>query len=178
MADMNTSIIRTVNGRTIMVQHNVGTARPYSRLNLIQGTRGVVNDYPLRIAIEESLGKGAHNYDPKKTEEIRQKYKHPIWAQSDEVKKVLGSVGGHGGMDTFMVLRLSYCLQLGLPLDMNVYDLASWCCLCELTEKSADNRGRSMDIPDFTCGAWKDQKPFGFEAVDFSKLGKNFNTVG
>ena len=178
MADMNTSIIRTMNGRTIMVQHNVGTARPYSRLNLIQGTRGVVNDYPLRIAIEESLGKGAHGYDPKKTEEIRQKYKHPIWAQSDEVKKVLGSVGGHGGMDTFMVLRLSYCLQLGLPLDMNVYDLASWCCLCELTEKSADNRGRSMDIPDFTCGAWKNQKPFGFEAVDFSKLGQNFNTVG
>jgi hypothetical protein len=178
MADMNTSIIRTVNGRTIMVQHNVGTARPYSRINLIQGTRGVVNDYPLRIAIEESLGKGAHNYDPKKTEEIRQKYKHPIWAQSDEVKKVLGSVGGHGGMDTFMVLRLSYCLQLGLPLDMNVYDLASWCCLCELTEKSADNRGRSMDIPDFTCGAWKNQKPFGFEAVDFSKLGQNFNVVG
>ena len=162
MADMNTSIIRTVNGRTIMVQHNVGTAR----------------DYPLRIAIEESLGKGAHGYDPKKTEEIRQKYRHPIWAQSEEVKKVLGSVGGHGGMDTFMVLRLSYCLQLGLPLDMNVYDLASWCCLCELTEKSADNRGRSMDIPDFTCGAWKSQKPFGFEAVDFSKLGKNFNVVG
>ena len=178
MGDMNTSIIRTVNGRTIMVQHNVGTARPYSRLNLIQGTRGVLADYPLRIAIEGSLGGGAHVYNDKKTEEIRQKYKHPIWAQADEVKKVLGSVGGHGGMDTFMVLRLSYCLQLGLPLDMNVYDLASWCCLCELTEKSADNRGRSMDIPDFTCGAWKNQKPFGFEAVDFSKLGQNFNTVG
>ena len=178
MADMNTSIIRTVNGRTIMVQHNVGTARPYSRINLIQGTHGVLADYPLRIAIEESLGKGAHGYDPKKTEEIRQKYKHPIWKQSNEVKKVLGSVGGHGGMDTFMVLRLSYCLQMGLPLDMNVYDLASWCCLCELTEKSADNRGRSMDIPDFTCGAWKKQKPFGFEAIDFSKLGQNFNVVG
>ena len=120
MADMNTSIIRTVNGRTIMVQHNVGTARPYSRLNLIQGTRGVLADYPLRIAIEGSLGSGAHVYNDKKTAEIRQKYKHPIWAQADEVKKVLGSVGGHGGMDTFMVLRLSYCLQLGLPLDMNV----------------------------------------------------------
>ena len=71
-----------------------------------------------------------------------------------------------------MVLRLSYCLQMGLPLDMNVYDLASWCCLCELTEKSADSRGRSMDIPDFTRGAWKTQKPFGFEAVDISKMGK------
>jgi hypothetical protein len=74
-------------------------------------------------------------------------------------------------MDTFMVLRLSYCLQLGLPLDMNVYDLASWCCLCELTEKSADNRGRSMDIPDFTCGAWKTAKPVTIGDIDLKKMG-------
>ena len=177
MADMNTSIIKTVLGRTIMVQHNVGTAHPYSRLNLIQGTRGVLQDYPLRIAIEETLGKGVHAFDEKKTAEIREKYKHPLWKTRDEIAKRM-PVTGHGGMDFLMVLRLSYCLQNGLPLDMNVYDLASWCCLCELTEKSADNRGRSMDIPDFTCGAWKNQKPFGFEAVDFSKLGKNFNVVG
>ena len=177
MADMNTSIIKTVMGRTIMVQHNVGTAHPYSRLNLIQGTRGVLQDYPLRIAIEESLGKGAHGFDEKKTQEIRQKYKHPLWKTRDEIAKRM-PVTGHGGMDFLMILRLSYCLQNGLPLDMNVYDLASWCCLCELTEKSADSRGRSMDIPDFTRGAWKTQKPFGFEAVDFSKLGQNFNTVG
>jgi len=175
MADMNTSIIRTVKGRTIMVQHNVGTARPYSRINLIQGTRGILTDYPLRIAIEEKLGKGAHSYNDAMTTEIRNKFKHPLWRQHEEVKKVLGRVGGHGGMDTFMVLRLSYCLQMGLPLDMNVYDLASWCCLCELSEKSADSRGRSMDIPDFTRGAWKSQKPFGFGPVDFSKMGQNFN---
>ena len=167
MADMNTSIIRTVMGRTIMVQHNVGTARPYSRLNLIQGTRGVLQDYPLRIAIEGGLGKGAHGFDDKKTQEIREKYKHPLWKQAGEIAK---KVGGHGGMDFLMVLRLSYCLQNGLPLDMNVYDLASWCCLCELTEKSADNRGRSMDIPDFTRGAWKTAPKLGLVDVDLAKL--------
>ena len=167
MADMNTSIIRTVMGRTIMVQHNVGTARPYSRLNLIQGTRGVLQDYPLRIAIEGGLGKGAHGFDDKKTQEIREKYKHPLWKQAGEIAK---KVGGHGGMDFLMVLRLSYCLQNGLPLDMNVYDLASWCCLCELTEKSADSRGRSMDIPDFTRGAWKTAPKLGLVDVDLAKL--------
>ena len=167
MADMNTSIIRTVMGRTIMVQHNVGTARPYSRINLIQGTRGVLQDYPLRIAIEDGLGKGAHGFDDKKTQEIREKYKHPLWKQAGEIAK---KVGGHGGMDFLMVLRLSYCLQNGLPLDMNVYDLASWCCLCELTEKSADNRGRSMDIPDFTRGAWKTAPKLGLVDVDLAKL--------
>ena len=171
MGDMNTSIIRTVNGCTIMVQHNVGTARPYSRINLIQGTRGVLQDYPLRIAIEKSLGAGAHTFNDKTTEDIRNQYMHPLWKQRAEVVKKMGQVAGHGGMDTFMVLRLSYCLQAGLPLDMDVYDLASWSCLCELTEKSADNRGRSLDIPDFTCGGWKNRKPYGFDAVDFSKMG-------
>ena len=167
MGDMNTSVIKTVNGRTIMVQHNVGTARPYSRINLIQGTRGVLQDYPLRIAIEDAIGKGAHAFDAKKTAEIREQYKHPLWKKAGEIAK---KVGGHGGMDFLMVLRLSYCLQNGLPLDMNVYDLASWCCLCELTEKSADNRGRSMDIPDFTRGGWKTTKPLGLVDVDLGKL--------
>ena len=169
MADMNTSIIKTVMGRTIMVQHNVGTAHPYSRLNLIQGTRGVLQDYPLRIAIEESLGKGAHGFDEKKTQEIREKYKHPLWKTRDEIAKRM-PVTGHGGMDFLMVLRLSFCLQNGLPLDMNVYDLASWCCLCELTEKSADNRGRSMDIPDFTRGEWKTAPKLGLVDVDLAKM--------
>ena len=169
MGDMNTSIIKTVMGRTIMVQHNVGTAHPYSRLNLIQGTRGVLQDYPLRIAIEESLGKGVHAFDEKKTQEIRQKYKHPLWKTRDEIAKRM-PVTGHGGMDFLMILRLSFCLQNGLPLDMNVYDLASWCCLCELTEKSADNRGRSMDIPDFTRGGWKTAPKLGLVDVDLAKM--------
>ena len=73
-------------------------------------------------------------------------------------------------MDFLMILRLSYCLQNGLPLDMNVYDLASWCCLCELTEKSADNRGRSMDIPDFTRGGWKTAPKLGLVDVDLAKM--------
>jgi hypothetical protein len=167
MGDMNTSIIKTKMGRTIMVQHDVGTARPYSRLNLIQGTHGVLQDYPLRIAIESELGKGAHEYDDKKTEEIRQTYMHPLWKTAGELAQ---KVGGHGGMDFLMVLRLSYCLQMGLPLDMNVYDLASWCCLCELTEKSADRRGKSFDIPDFTRGAWKTTAPLGLIDVDLKKL--------
>ena len=86
MGDMNTSIIKTVMGRTIMVQHNVGTAHPYSRLNLIQGTRGVLQDYPLRIAIEESLGKGVHAFDEKKTQEIRQQYRRRRSARSTSTR--------------------------------------------------------------------------------------------
>jgi hypothetical protein len=74
-------------------------------------------------------------------------------------------------MDFLMDLRLSYCLQNGLPLDQDVYDLAAWCSLGELTEKSVRNRGRSMDVPDFTDGGWKTAKPLGIVTVDMDKLG-------
>lgn len=168
MADMNNTIIKTALGKTILVQHDVANARPYSRINLISGTRGILQSYPLRIALEAKPGGGAHNYDPKFTEEIRQKHMHPLWKLAGEIAK---KVGGHGGMDFLMDLRLSYCLQNGLPLDFNVYDLAAWCSLGELTEYSATHRGKSMDIPDFTKGGWKTAKPLGIETVDRAWMG-------
>ena len=175
MADMNTTLIKTAIGRTIMVQHDVANARPYDRINLISGTRGILQDYPYRCAIEQKPGAGAHSYDPKFAEDIYKEYKHPLWKKAGEIAK---KVGGHGGMDFLMDLRWSYCLQNGLPLDMDVYDLASWCSLGELTEVSARNRGRSMDVPDFTRGGWKTAKPLGIVDVDLAKLGLSASSVG
>ena len=157
VGDMNTSLIRTVGGKTIMLQHTVSVPRPYSRLQRVQGTRGIIADYPYRIALEGDgkyyYGSGAHAWwDAKRAEEIRQKYKHPLWKTIGEIAK---KSGGHGGMDYIQDARWSYCLRMGLPLDTSVYDLATTGCLCELTETSATNRSRPMDVPDFTRGAWK-----------------------
>ena len=180
MGDMNTSIIRTVKGRTIMLQHDVSSPRPYTRLNRVTGTKGILEGIafpgewggsgcPVRFGWEEKPGAGVHSFfDEEKAKAMRAQYRHPLWKLAGELAQKLG---GHGGMDFLMVLRLSYCLQNGLPLDMNVYDLAASCCLCELSEKSAANRGRSMDIPDFTRGAWETVAPLGIESVDLSKLG-------
>ena len=146
-----------VGGKTIMLQHTVSVPRPYSRLQRVQGTRGIIADYPYRIALEGDgkyyYGSGAHAWwDAKRAEEIRQKYKHPLWKTIGEIAK---KSGGHGGMDYIQDARWSYCLRMGLPLDTSVYDLATTGCLCELTEKSATNRSQAMDVPDFTRGAWK-----------------------
>ena len=81
-------------------------------------------------------------------------------------------------MDFIMDLRWTYCLQNGLPLDMDVYDLAATCCLCELTEKSVRNRSRSYDIPDFTRGGWKTAKPMGVIDVDLGLFGEVENRKG
>ena len=121
-----------------------------------------------RFAWEEKPGAGAHKFfDEKKQAEMAEKYKHPLYKAAGAIAK---KMGGHGGMDFMMVLRLAYCLQNGLPLDQNVYDLASWCSLCELSEKSVRNRSCSMDVPDFTRGAWETTPPLKLE-FDLAKLG-------
>ncbi|MBR1870878.1 MAG: Gfo/Idh/MocA family oxidoreductase [Kiritimatiellae bacterium] len=172
MGDMNTTLIKTHNGRSIMIQHDVSSPRPYSRINLVSGTQGMLCDYPYRLALADKPGGGAHAFDEVKAEEIRRQYKHPLWKKAGEFAK---AVGGHGGMDFLMDLRLSYCLQNGQPLDMNVYDLATSCCLQELSERSVKNRSASIDIPDFTRGAWQSAEPLGIVDVDLDKMGININ---
>ena len=100
--------------------------------------------------------------------EIAAKYMHPLYKTIGELAK---RVGGHGGMDFIMDARWIYCLQQGLPLDMDVYDLAVTCCVGELTEISATHRSKSVDIPDYTRGAWKTNKPLDVVDIDLVKFG-------
>ena len=169
--DYNASIIRTANGKAIYLSLSTFVPHPYSRINMLQGTKGIFMDYPLRVAFEKQYSDGTVPYkafDDAKTEEYRKLYKHPMWRDFGEIAT---KVGGHGGMDFIMDLRWIYCLQNGLPLDMDVYDLASWSCLCEITERSVLNRSAPTDIPDFTRGAWKTMKPLGIHSVDVRKMG-------
>ena len=170
MGDMNTTLIKTVNGKSIMVQHDVSSPRPYSRINLISGTKGIVRDYPFQCAFEdECFDHKAHAwFSDEKAAEVRAKYMHPMWRDVSEMAK---KVGGHGGMDFIMDLRWAFCLQNGLPLDMDVYDLAATSCLCELTETSVRNGSKPISIPDFTRGNWKNVQPWGVVNVDLKKMG-------
>lgn len=168
--DVNVSLIRTVGGRTIQLTHNVCTPRPYSRGDLLMGTRGIFRAYPeYRVAFETKVGDGtAHDYFPaEKAEQIREEYKHPFWKVAGEIAK---KVGGHGGMDFIMDLRWAYCLQNGLPLDTDVYDLATYSSIVELSEKSVNSRSAAIDFPDYTRGGWKTAKPFTVDEIDIGKF--------
>ena len=173
---MNTTLIKTVRGKSIMVQHDVSSPRPYSRINLISGTRGIVRDYPFQCAFEEKcFDRKAHSwFSDKEAAQVREKYMHPMWRDVSEMAK---KVGGHGGMDFIMDLRWAYCLQNGLPLDMDVYDLASTSCLCELTEKSVRSGSKPVSIPDFTRGNWRNVEPWGVVNVDLKKMGLDKGSV-
>ena len=155
--DMNTTIIKTEKGKTIMIQHDVTSPRPYSRIHLISGTKAFACKYPEpRIAVEPN----AHNaVTPQQFDSLMQVYEHPFIKEIGEKAK---EVGGHGGMDFIMDYRLIYCLHHGLPLDQDVYDAAEWSCLTELTEYSVTHGSVPVEIPDFTRGAWNKLKGLHF----------------
>ncbi|MGS0696668.1 Gfo/Idh/MocA family protein [Shewanella sp. 0m-4] len=155
--DINTSLIKTVKGRTIMVQHDTTTPRPYSRHNLIQGTNGVFAGFPNRIAIEEG-GSGSYHQWDMDMQKWYAKYDHPLWLRMGEEAK---RNGGHGGMDFLMLWRMVYCLRNAEPLDQDVYDGASWSVVNILSEESVNNRSNSVNFPDFTRGTWQTGKPLG-----------------
>lgn len=156
--DMNTSIIKTVLGRTIMIQWDETSPRPYSRHNLITGTKGTLAGFPNRMAIEGMM-KTTHEWSTSEEfEAIAAKYEHPLFKRMGELAQ---KKGGHGGMDFLMLFRIIECLRTGTPLDQNVYESALWSIVSPLTEKSVKEDGMPQDFPDFTRGNWKTTKPLG-----------------
>ncbi len=151
LGDMNTSLIKTGLGRTIMVQHDTTTPRPYSRINLIQGTCGCFTGYPDRIHIAGRTE--GHGWDD--IEAYREEFEHPLWRKLEE--QAAGA--GHGGMDYLEDYRLIECLRQGQPTDMDVYDAAAVSSVVELSEISVAKEGRPVEVPDFTRGGWKTNKP-------------------
>jgi hypothetical protein len=152
--DMNTSIIRTVKGRTILLQHDVVNPRPYSRLNMIQGTKGLFADYPPRLFVD-----GQKDEDWQKIDEFKEKYEHPLWKDNGEMAR---KTGGHGGMDYIMNYRLMDCLKRGLQPDIDVYDAAAWSAPTPLSETSVAQNGASQKFPDFTRDKWNTRSGSGF----------------
>ena len=137
---------------TIMIQHDVSTPRPYSRIHLVSGTKGIAQKWPgpERIAF-------GHSWIKKEAlDDLYTKYSPAI---VNHIGNIAKDVGGHGGMDFIMDWRLVDCLRNGLPLDQDVYDAAAWSCLVPLSQRSVAKRSTSVEIPDFTRGAWTTNKP-------------------
>ncbi len=163
--DHTTTLMRTAKGKVIEIQHNVMTPQPYNRKYQVTGTSGFANKYPIQgYAVQGKTSKiegipnhenlNAHGFLPAAAQQaLIQQYQHPLISEIGEKAK---KVGGHGGMDFMMDYRMVYCLQNGLPMDMDVYDLAEWSCLAELGYLSMSNGCAPVEIPDFTRGHWND----------------------
>ena len=168
--DHTTTLIRTEGEKVIELQHDVMNPQPYNRLYQLTGTRGFANKYPVEgYAVDASQLKATgnqpkvddlstHSFMPdEQRKALEEKYESPILKQFGKLAK---EVGGHGGMDFIMCARLIYCLQNGLPLDMDVYDLAEWCAIAELSAISLDDDCSPVTFPDFTRGLWNKEKGY------------------
>lgn len=168
--DHTTTLIRTEGEKVIELQHDVMNPQPYNRLYQLTGTRGFANKYPVEgYAVDASQLKATgnqpkvddlstHSFMPdEQRKALDEKYESPILKKFGKLAK---EVGGHGGMDFVMCARLIYCLQNGLPLDMDVYDLAEWCAIAELSAISLDNDCSPVTFPDFTRGLWNKEKGY------------------
>ena len=158
--DMSTQIIKTLLGRTIMVQWNETSPRPYTRHDLIMGTKGTLAGYPARAAIE---GRGSYHGWMKDEDyaKLCAEYEHPLWKR---MGKIAEKMGGHGGMDFVMLSRMVECLRNGQALDQNVYEGAFWSAVRPLSSQSEKDGGAPQVFPDFTRGDWKRTKPLGIVA--------------
>lgn len=169
--DVTMTMISTEKGKTILVEHDVMTPRPYSRMYQIVGSDGYVGKYPVQqVCLRENATEGTSTdfqnlgrevvYSGDKLSKLLEENRNPIL--TPELEALAKQVGGHGGMDFIMDYRLIYCLRNGLPLDMDVYDMAEWCCLTELGNISMENGNAPVEVPDFTRGAWNQIQGFSY----------------
>jgi len=150
--NMNTTLVRSYKGKTIMVQHDVSSPRPYSRIHVISGTKGSASKWPA----PERISFGHSWIKEEELKNLYDKYSPPIVKHIGSIAK---DVGGHGGMDFIMDWRLIDCLRNGLPLDEDVYDAATWSAVGVLSEQAVGKKFKPIDFPDFTKGSWKTNKP-------------------
>ena len=155
--DHTMTMIGTENGKTILIEHDVMNPRPYSRMYQLTGTEGFASKYPVEQISVRDLNTRKEVVSEEMMKQLMQEYKHPIHKEIEEIAR---KVGGHGGMDFVMDYRLVYCLHHGLPLDMDVYDLAEWCSVIELSRISLENGNRPVEVPDFTRGNWNKVKGY------------------
>ena len=171
--DQTNTLISTELGKTMLIEHDVMTPRPYSRMYQIVGTDGYAAKYPVGQYCLREYPEGVVDaktisdekvYMDNELAELQAGYRNTIL--TPELEALAKQVGGHGGMDFLMDYRLVYCLRNGLPLDMDVYDLAEWCCIAPLSKISLENGNRPVEVPDFTRGNWNVQKGFSYALAE------------
>ena len=171
--DETMTMIRTAKGKTILVEHDVMTPRPYDRMYQLVGTDGYVSKYPTSQLCLRSEGAEEVDYQNLGSEEVyvgararemMNAYRSPIL--TPELEELAKTVGGHGGMDFIMDYRMIYCLLNGLPMDIDVYDMAEWCCVGPLSRLSLENGCMPVEVPDFTRGAWDQIQGFSYALAE------------
>ncbi|GJH41505.1 glycosyl hydrolase family 109 protein 2 [Capnocytophaga sp. HP1101] len=143
--DMNVTLLQTAKGKTIVLQHDATSPRPYSRIFMLSGTKGFLQKYPIpQLYFDDREEKAL---TPEEITSFLDENEHPYYRETADLRTLLPE---QKPMDIIMDYRLVHCLKNGLPLDQNVYDGALWSSIAELTQRSVEGGNIPISIPDFS----------------------------
>ena len=160
LGDVVTTMVECANGENIMIIHDTNSPRPYSLGFRAQGTEGIWMDDNDMIYLEGKSVK-PHTWEPFAT--YQDKYDHPLWKRHGQTAES----GGHGGIDFFVLRGFIEAVKAKGPVPIDVYDAAAWSAISPLSEQSIAGGSKPVDIPDFTRGKWKTNKPIFGLTDDF-----------
>ena len=150
--DLVTCMIETAKGRVIRAEHAVSAPRPYSRINSLVGSRGIVEDYVSGSTGARAYFEPDHSGDTwRDFSDYQKNFDHWLWKKVGDNPN---NPGGHGGMDYVLQWRIVQQMRAGLVPDIDVYDSAAWCSPVPLSVQSLKAGGRAVPVPDFTRGRW------------------------
>ncbi|MGE5646996.1 MAG: Gfo/Idh/MocA family protein [Acidobacteriota bacterium] len=157
---VNTTLIRTAQGRTITLYYDTGTPRPTEKLTRVQGSKGVYSGMLNKVFVDGRSNRSEgpnwlHNPEWEDIAPYEAEYGHKLWAEHGEA----ASKTAHGGSDYMVLYRLIKNLSANRAPDIDVYDAAAWSAIAPLSEASVAGRNRMVEFPDFTGGRWKSRAP-------------------
>ena len=157
--DIINTLITCEDGSTISLKLDTTLPRFYSREFTVRGTKGCcLMDINAVLLDDEGL---EEFFDPQlsvqkylNNAEQFSEYLPKIWKDMDKQKTHCG----HGGMDYLMLREFFRAVQEGRPMPIDIYDAAAWMVITPLSEQSIARQGATVEIPDFTDGAWRTRK--------------------
>ena len=136
-----------------MLTHDTSLPRPYSRANLVQGTKGIWSEEKHGIYLDGSTESYEWGESYRDISEYYDAYLHPLWKNYD-------AVGGHGGIDYLVLQAFFEAVRDHTPMPIDVYDMAAWMSITPLSEQSVAMGSMPVAIPDFTNGRWCRREPY------------------
>ncbi len=145
--DIVTTVVRTKMGKTIVINYDMQSPRPYDNRWAVQGTLGIYNEQRNAISLEDKNRSNTWTPFPP----YQKKYQHP-WAKL--------SGGYHGGADGIMLKLFVEAVRAKAPLPLSLYDGVLMASIGPLSEVSIAGGSKVVKVPDFTGGKWKTNKPY------------------
>jgi predicted dehydrogenase len=154
--DTTITLLRSVNEKLVAVRYESGSTRPFGEWESLNGTKGSYDGSPGSEMIYLE-GRSPHDkWEP--LAKYRDPYEHSYWRKDGQ----LASSAGHGGGDFFVLREFYRAIAEDREPPIDVYDGATWSALLPLSARSIRESNRSLEMPDFTRGKWKNRKFEGF----------------